>query len=90
MASNIRSFSSSVNNYTVLRRFKQGAYGLGLDVLNRGGGVHLVTEHVVELLEEGGVVNHAGAVGDAVAVEQRLDLGLGQRDVERANAGAEL
>jgi len=62
---------------------------LSLDVLNGGRWVHLVAEHHVELLQELSVVNHAGTIRDSVSVDELLDLGLGESNVEGANAGAE-
>ena len=65
-------------------------YGLCFDSGDGGGGVHLVRKHVVELGEEGGVVNHASAVSNFVAGDQFLDFLLVELDVEGADAGAEL
>ena len=50
----------------------------------------MVRKHVVELGEEGGVVNHASAVSNFVAGDQFLDFLLVELDVEGADAGAEL
>ena len=68
----------------------RNTYSLGLNVLNSGRGVHLISKNIVKLFEECSVVHHTSAIGNSVAGNEILDLLLSQGDVEGANAGAEL
>ena len=73
-------------------RVEQGAgtYGVSLHFGDGLRGVHLVRKHFVQLRKELGVVNHASAVSDLVAVNKFLDFLFVELDVEGAEAGAEL
>lgn len=51
---------------------------------------NLIARARINVSDESGVVNHAGSVVDSVTVDEVVDLGLVQVDVESAETGAEL
>jgi len=62
---------------------------LSLNILDGSRWVHLITENVVQLCEEGSIVNHTGSIRNTVALNQSLDLSLGESNIEGTNASTE-